>query len=970
MMHSPRRYDRGLFFGAAVLLAAVISAAALLRGDGPDSACCSGAGGSGPDQPIVSQLDYTVDTLANGLRYYIRAQPPGRDRTQLRLVVDAGSVQESEDQRGLAHAVEHMVFRGTRTFPGGTIERYLESIGMRRGDDVNAATSVDDTQFRMTVPTSRAGAIDTALAMLASMAHEATFDVADARSEAGVLFEEWRSSRDAHARVEDARHPLLYAGTAYAARPVLGDTGVLVRFDLRALRRYYQSWYRPELMAVVVVGDFDRKEVEAMVRRHFSAIPAREPRASRPVLPSVAPAPAPLRASVVVDPEEQSSWIGIWHAAPRQRYHTRADYRAGMVASLWREVLRGRLDDAMVRAGSPLASTDVDFRTLARNIRADVVSVTAMKGQTLPALETMVAELRELAVRGPTATELEERRSAIMLWTRERAQEGEASTDLAEEFVDHFLTGNAVLTNRASYELALDVLPTITTEDVRAYARSRAADSGAVVVLAATADDAAARLSTDAIVARVREVRGGATPHAGQPLDVRGLLATEPAPGRIVAEQAVPEVAAYQWTLSNGMRVLVKPTSFTFDEIQLRAVAPGGASLAPDTAYASAYMADAIIGETGVGRIPAPSLRRWLATTSISLSPTMSDDALAFDGRTSDADLDAMFQLLHLYLTSPRRDSVAFRRFQARMASLVQDRGRDPGAVFRDSVVAAFAAGNSRAKKGGKLFYQSMRLDDALDFWTQRVANGAGFTVAIAGDFTLERLRPLVERYLGSIPRGVAERPRDRPLPVDTGDVRRDVPSGTGVRARTAIGFTAPVDLSNENVNALWAVREVVARTLVERLREQMGGTYDVDVSLAIDPLPPSRYTMRIEFESAPAHIEALSAAAIDELTRLRRYGPTDAQFRGAREARVRDFDGRLEDNDYWVDELTFHARQGWPLAGIAAHRREAEAATLEDLRRACATYIADRHYVRVTMRPLPPRAPRPRPRARRGSAG
>jgi zinc protease len=363
-------------------------------------------------------------------------------------------------------------------------------------------------------------------------------------------------------------------------------------------------------------------------------------------------------------------------------------------------------------------------------------------------------------------------------------------------------------------------------------------------------------------------------------------------------------------------------------------------------------MSDAIIAETGVGRIPAPRLRRWLASTSISLSPRVSDDALSFEGQASDADLEAMFQLLHLYLTAPRRDSVAFRRYQARMESFVRDRGRDPGAVFRDSVVAAFAAGDPRAMKGGARFYRSMRLDDALGFWTQRVSNGAGFTIAIAGDFTLERVRPLVERYLGSIPRGVAERPGDRALAVETGDVHRDVPSGIGARARTAIGFTAPFELSNANVNALDLVREVVARALAERLREHMGGTYDVDVSLSIDVLPPSRYTLTVEFESAPERIEALAAAATEVLASLRRYGPTQAQFRGAREARVRDFDGRMDDNAFWVGELTFHARHGWPLAGIAAHRREAEGATLEDVRRACAIYIADRHYLRVTMRP------------------
>ena len=232
------------------------------------------------------------------------------------------------------------------------------------------------------------------------------------------------------------------------------------------------------------------------------------------------------------------------------------------------------------------------------------------------------------------------------------------------------------------------------------------------------------------------------------------------------------------------------------------------------------------------------------------------------------------------------------------------------------------------------------------------MGNGSDFVVAIAGDFTLARIRPLVERYLGSIPRGVSEQPRERGLPLVTKGERHEVDAGVVDRARTVIGFTGPFTLTNQNLNALGAVREVISRALSQRIREQMGGTYEVSVSLAVETVPPTRYTMTIDFESAPERMETLAAAAVDELERLHRVGPTDAQFQATREARVRDFDGRVEDNAYWVDELTFHAVHGWPLAGIGTHSREAEAMTLKDMRLACARYIPPNNYVRVTMRP------------------
>ena len=910
----------------------------------------------GLDRPIDAAIEYTLDSLPNGVRYYVHARSGSGDRAELRLVVDAGSLQEDEDQRGLAHAVEHMVFRGTRRYPGGAVERWFDAIGMRRGDDVNATTSMDDTQYRMTVPTERAGAIDSALAMLASMAHEATFDAEDARREGGVLIEEWRSSRDVGTRLADARRPLLHGGTPYADRPVIGDTGVLRRFDVAAMRRYYETWYRPELMAVIVVGDFDADEVEAAVRRHFAGIPQRGPRRARPVRPVVDTMPAPVRALVVPDPEARTSRVAIWHRAPRRRYATRADYRASLVAWLWRGVLQGRLDDAALRAESPVADADVERTTLARAIQADVVGVTAMKGETLPALEVAAGEMRQLAEQGPTAIELEERGRAILNGALEGARDGDGNADRAEEFIDHFLTGNAIFTSRLSWELARDVLPTVTVEDVRAFARTRSPDAGAFVVVSATADDPVTAVAPEAVVARARAARGEPGTRLAAATDVRELLdEVKPTPGEIVQERQLTDPHAYEWTLSNGMRVLLKPTSFTFNEVQLRATAPGGASLATDDAYPSAYLADAVIDATGVGPIPAPRLRRWLESTSIELSPSVTDDAIGLDGRTAPADLEAFFQLLHLHLTAPRRDTVAFRRYQARAASFARDRGRDPDAAFRDSLTVALSNGDARAMKRGAPFYLRARLDDALDFWKGRAANGDNFTVAIAGDFTLAHARELVKRYLASIPKGAPEQPRDRGVPAVARGVQREVPAGIVARARTAIGFTGPFSLTNEELNRLGMVREVLARALNERLRDEMGGTYGVDVSLEVDPVPPARYSMSIEFESDPGRMEALAAATFDELARLHREGPTAAQFQGAREAQVRDFDGRLEDNEYWAEELSFHARHGWPLEGIAAHGRQAEATTVEDVRRACARYIPARDYVRVTMRPRSP---------------
>jgi zinc protease len=400
------------------------------------------------------------------------------------------------------------------------------------------------------------------------------------------------------------------------------------------------------------------------------------------------------------------------------------------------------------------------------------------------------------------------------------------------------------------------------------------------------------------------------------------------------------------------MRVILKPTAFTFDDIQLRLVAPGGASLASDDDYPSAYLADAVIRETGVGRLSGARLERWLASTSISMAPLVSDDAITISGSTTPRDLDAFFQLLHLYLTSPRSDTVAFGRYRDRALALLRDRDRDPDVVFRETLASALAGAAPRATWHDARFYERANMTTALDFWTRRVSNAAGFTVVLTGDFTLDRMRPLVARYLASLPSGARERPRDVGRPIVTDAVNRDVDAGVAGTARTAIAFTGPFDITNDAMNALSLVRDVIAQSLQDRLREQLGGTYGVNVDLEVDVVPPARWTIAIDYSAAPERIESLTRAAEAELARLRAHGPNADEFATARAARVRDYDGQIDHNDFWTSELSFHARFGWPLATIAEHPRQAERLTLAELRAACATYIPDGRFVRITMRP------------------
>jgi zinc protease len=937
---------------AAVLVAIAlvsIGAGFWLSNDTPPATCCPPTVRS-LGAAIPADAGVRAGTLANGLRYFVRANNAPKQRAELRLVVNAGAVLEDDDQRGLAHAVEHMAFRGTRHFPRRAVVDYLQSIGMREGEDINARTTQDETVYRFTVPTDRSGVLDTAMAILADMAHEVSFDPQEARTEGGIVFAEWRSSRGARARLSRDRDALLLGDSRYTSRPTIGDTAVLRRFDVRAMRRFYDDWYRPELMAIVAVGDFDAPAVEQMIKKRFSALPPSATRRARPEIG--APRVMPSRAATLTDAEATSTRASLWFpraSVPRRRI---ADYRKELIDELWRDILNARLDDVADQPGSPLLSAGSDARQVVRPLDAEVVAASVTESGAAAAVDILAGEVARLAARGPTAREFKARSDALLRRRRQAQEYLDSSDDVAESFVDEFLTGDVALNRESSWVLARDLLPTIHAADVLAAARRMSIDSGALVLVTGPSRRALASVTPASLVTRARLATVRAAVAQVDVPDSVTLIEHPPEPGKVESEHTLAEEEAYDLTLSNGMRVILKPTGFVSDQIEFRLVGAGGASLASDADYPSAYLSDAVIGSTGVGPMTGTRLGRLLDASSIDLSPRVTDEAIEFSGSTAPHDLETLFQLLHLYFTSPRADASAFRRYRERVMAFVSHRSADPDAVFYDSVAVTTTQHHPRGLKSGAPFYSAVSLPRALAFWNARVSNASSFTLVVTGDFSLEIMRPLVLRYLGSLPGGARERSRDNGIRFPTGVVRRAVVAGVGPKAKTQIAFSGPFNNSSESSTALDAARDVAELALGERLRETLAGTYGVNVYSSFSIVPPARYIVTIEFEASPDRIDQLAEAALAELARLHTVGPTKAEVDKIRAAEVRDLDGKMESNSYWATELSTHARMGWPLTSIRTHQQVAKHLTVEGLRDACAKFLDASSYTRVTMYP------------------
>ena len=933
--------NRSILTLAALLLP--ISATAQTPGASPTTTIRA-------DSLLPNDTSVVVGTLPNGLRYYVRrnAEPP--ERAELRLVVNAGSILEDADQRGLAHFVEHMAFNGTRRFEKHEIVDFLESVGMRFGPDVNAYTSFDETVYMLSLPTDTAGVLDRGLDILEDWAGGITFDTAEVRKERGVVIEEWRLGRGAGARVSEKEFPVLFAGSRYAERLPIGDVETLRGFEVEALRRFYRDWYRPDLMAVVAVGDFDPGRVEAMIRERFGRLPARAGARPRTVFP--VPGHAETRYSVATDRELASTSVSVLRMVPSRIRATRAAYREAIVESLYAGMLDDRLNEITQRPGSPLVGVSTYRGGLVRPVDAFYLSAQVPEGGAARGLAAVLTEGERAARHGFTAPELE-REKADLLRAYEQMyaeREKETSAGYAGQYAGHYLYGGPLLTTATEYELHRSLLPGITVAEVDAVARAALARTGRTVLV--SGPEATPAPSPAALAAVVDSVSAAEVAAYTEAVSDAPLLARSPAPGRVVETRSTAETGVTEWRLANGVRVVLKPTDFKKDEIILAGRSPGGESLLPDSAYLSGVTAAAAAQVGGVGDLSIIDLQKRLAGKTAVAGIYLDDLGEGVSGYASPRDVETMFQLVHLYFTATRRDSAAWEAYRERAKAMLANRDASPEAVFGDTLTAILTQRHPRARRLTPEALDSVSLDRSLAVLRERFADAGDFTFYMVGAFDVDSVRPLVETYLGSLPStGRRETWRDVGIRPPTGVVRRTVRRGVEPKARTQLVFTGPIEFNRRNVVVLRSLGEALEIRLRERLREELGGTYSVSVGGSAERDPRPQYRFVVDFGADPERVEELVRVVFAQIDSVKAMGIPEKDLVKVREAQRREREVALRENNYWLGALMTYDRYGWDPRQIPAPPLSADI-TSDELRDAARRYIDTSRYVQVTLVP------------------
>ncbi len=904
------------------------------------------------DAPLgnVLPLDPRVQEgkLDNGLTYLVRQSSRPENRADLWLVVNAGSLQEDDDQLGLAHFIEHMAFNGTRHFPRQAMVDYLESVGLRFGPDLNAYTSFDETVYMLRVPIDRAGVQETAFDILVDWASGGiSFDPEEVDKERGVVIEEWRQGRGAEARILDHQLPVLFQGSRYAERPTIGQREVLATAKPETLRRFYRDWYRPDLMCVIAVGDFDPTAVVAQIRRKFAGIPAaKDP---RPRQSYGAPPHAATLFNVATDPEATSTSVAVYYKRPPAPEDHYGDYRRLIVENVYDSLMNARLAELARQPDPPFLYGAAASDRLVRGVAAYLQVAGVEPSGVGRGLEALLTEAERVDRHGFTASELERAKKDFLRSYQQANLEREKtdSRNLAAEYSRHFLTGEPIPGIALETALVERFLPTITLDEINHLARDWISEDSRVILVSAPEDKAASLPSKEDLLASFERVKAlEIKPYVDQVLD-EPLMAEKPQPGSIVAERQVPEVGVTEWRLSNGALVVLKPTDFKNDQILLSAFSPGGNSLISDADFNSSIFATYLVDESGLGKFSKSELDKALAGKRLGLNPYIGELSEGLGGGASPQDFETLLQLLYLSITAPKIDDEAGRSFLSKLGVVIDHRLDSPDTVFEDKLTDALAQHHPRKRPLTREVLGDIHFDTALRSFRDRFGDISDFTFILVGNFEPKAIRPLVETYLASLPgNGRKETFRDIGVTPPEGVVRVEVEKGLEPKSQVRLYFRGAAPWSRDEVFAIGILADVMSLRLREVLREDRGATYGASVNGQLAARPREAYSFEIEFGCAPERSQELIDAVFTEIDSLQTAGATATEIAKIKEVQRRTRETELKENGFWISALEAYYTLGLDPREILDYGARIDGITAASVRDSARRYLKKDRYV------------------------
>ena len=862
------------------------------------------------DAPLPLWPAVKKGQLSNGLTYYVLKHGKPEKRAFLWLAVNAGSVQEDDDQRGLAHFDEHMAFNGTKRFPKNALIKYLESIGMRFGADLNAYTTWDQTVYQLEVPTDKADFIGKGLDILRDWAGDVTYDPEEVAKERGVVKEEWRLGRGANMRLFDKQAKVLFKGSRYANRITIGLPEIIDKAPQQALVRYYRDWYRPDLMAVIAVGDFEPAEIEKEIKARFGDLQTpKTPRAR----PSGGMPPAEgTRVSIETDREAMSTTLTIQNLVRHRPESSKADYRRTIAEQVYSMILNERLALLRRKPDAPFIGASVGVSGVVRDVDSFTRFANVKVGHVEDALRALLTEVVRLEKHGVTATELERARTNVQR-SFEQLADTEATRDsrqFTDEITRNFFQQELMIGSKAERDLALAALPTLTIAELNQLGKSFGGAEGRVILI--SGPEGKPLPSQQRVLEIVAEVEKANVTPWEDAAPKQALMEHAPKAGKVTKEKTVDKIGVTEWTLSNGIRVVVKPTDYELDNVMISGSSPGGQATAKNKDYSTIRWADQVVDVSGIDKFDTDTLAKMLVGRQVRFSTSIGETTESISANGSVKDLETMFQLLYLRATAPRKDVEAFNVWRSNMTEQITNALRSPEFKYARESNIALWKGNVRRKPAEPDEIAKVDEDKALAFYKDRFADFSDFTFVIVGSIKLETLKPLVETYLASLPgKGRKEKEKDLNIRRVPGVVKKVFKLGSEPKAAVQIEFHGPQKWTRDNDRDMYVLGEVLEVKLRNTMREDMGGVYGVGASGRISRSPYQERSFGIRFGCDPARVDELVKAALDGAAALAKDGADEETLANVKEQFVKGRETELRTNRFWLGWLATSYKYG-----------------------------------------------------------
>lgn len=907
---------------------------------------------TGEDIPFDPET--RVGKLENGLTYYIRQNKKPENFAELRLAINAGSLLEDEDQLGLAHFLEHMCFNGTKNFPKSELVDYLEGIGTKFGAHLNAYTSFDETVYMLKIPTDDPEKFDKGLQILEDWAHNVTMDTEEIEKERGVVISEWRNRLGAMDRMQQETLPVTFYGSKYPDRLPIGTTEILESFKPETLKRFYKDWYRPELMAVVAVGDFDMDKVELQIKEKFGRIAKSENPKDRTVFD--VPGHKDTKVAIAQDEESPYNILTTMYKHPHAPINTMEAYRKNIVQQLASAMLQERLTELTQAADPPFSFAFGGYgASQARSMDAFNLAALVPPNKFETALTALITEQQRAFKHGFTVTELERVKKSRISSLEKGFKEKDKteSANIVMRYVQHYLTGSPVLGIANSLKFNRTLLPGISIEEVNATFKKMIRDDNQIVTVMATKKEGNKVPTKEELIAvmekaRVMEVEAYVDKVSDAP-----LMAEKPVAGRIMMESDLEEVGATKFKLSNGATVILKPTTFKDDEIQMTAYSWGGTSQYTDEEYMSASFADAIISSSGLGEYDEVQLGKYLSDKVLRVSPYISELTEGIQGSSSVKDLETFFQLVNLYFTKPRKDETAFASLISQQSAFIGNMLSNPQSYFGNEVGKILS--NDHPRRGFPTLekLEKINLDDAYRIYQDRFANAADFTFVFVGNFTVEGIKPHIKNYIASLPRiKRKETFVDVEVKQMRGVVKKEFRKGKEPQAQVRLIYTGDFEYTAKNRFDFDAATRVLSIMMRESMREDKGGVYGVGVYESASRRPKQEYSMNVSFTCDPKDVEDLIATALKDIKTLQEEGPSEKNMQKIKEILRKENQESLKQNRFWLNGLASAMRNKTEPGNLLKALEKIDALTAMDVQAAAKRYLNPANFGQFVLYP------------------